>query len=311
MQKKQCFLLLFITGLSTLLVTTTLFADTNKIAITSDQILIHDKNHSITKDQAKIILADMTKAQKLRMLANPEKFKDLLIDLIILEKKSEEAKRLKIDQDKVIQWKITKRTKRILADSLITNYKKAVVAPDTIKLLAKEYYDGHPEEFTIKEKIKVAHILISTKPEDKTDNFKSKKLELAEKILKELKDGLSFKIAAQKYSDDKGSANTGGVINFFTRGKMVKPFEEAAFSLKKKGQLSGVIKSRFGYHIIKLLDHTPKSIQPYSKVKERLIALQKRKYINTQANAYSNSFNANKETVISMPLIKKFLSEIQ
>lgn len=84
---------------------------------------------------------------------------------------------------------------------------------------------------------------------DKEADAKARKK--AEDLLDQLKAGASFEELAKKYSDDYGSAAQGGDLGWFGRGQMVKPFEEAAFRLKK-GELSGVVKSSFGYHIIKV-----------------------------------------------------------
>ncbi|MDE1855871.1 MAG: peptidyl-prolyl cis-trans isomerase [Candidatus Micrarchaeota archaeon] len=86
------------------------------------------------------------------------------------------------------------------------------------------------------EKIRCAHILVE-------------KLSLAEEILKKLKEGGNFSQLAEQYSID-GSRRRGGDLGEFGRGMMVKPFEDAAFALQK-GEISGIVKTQFGYHIIK------------------------------------------------------------
>ena len=86
------------------------------------------------------------------------------------------------------------------------------------------------------EKIRCSHILVE-------------KFSLAQEILERLKKGESFALLAQQYSID-GSRKRGGDLGEFGRGMMVRPFEDAAFALKP-GEISGVVKSQFGYHIIK------------------------------------------------------------
>ncbi len=85
-------------------------------------------------------------------------------------------------------------------------------------------------------KIKASHILVKKRSE-------------AEKILKELKNGASFSELAKKHSTCP-SAKRGGDLGFFSHGQMVKEFEKAAFALKK-GEISGIVKTEFGFHIIK------------------------------------------------------------
>jgi parvulin-like peptidyl-prolyl isomerase len=86
------------------------------------------------------------------------------------------------------------------------------------------------------EKIRCSHILVE-------------KLSTAQELLERLKKGESFAKLAEQYSID-GSRRRGGDLGFFTRGQMVKPFEDAAFKLEK-GQISDIVKTQFGYHIIK------------------------------------------------------------
>ena len=89
------------------------------------------------------------------------------------------------------------------------------------------------------EKIRCAHILVE-------------KQSVALEVLQKLKNGESFSALAAQYSID-GSRKRGGDLGFFGRGMMVKPFEEAAFKLKP-GEVSGLVKTEFGYHIIKRLE---------------------------------------------------------
>lgn len=111
----------------------------------------------------------------------------------------------------------------------------------------KTWYDSHKDRFQQPEERQASHILITT---EKTDKAKAKAK--AEEILKELQQNpKAFADLAKKYSQDPGSAAKGGDLGFFGRGMMVKPFEDAAFSLKQ-GETSGLVESDFGFHIIKV-----------------------------------------------------------
>ncbi|MEJ2495597.1 MAG: peptidylprolyl isomerase, partial [Ignavibacteriaceae bacterium] len=101
-------------------------------------------------------------------------------------------------------------------------------------------------------KIRASHILISYYDDNKQLDSAGAKL-LADSILAQLKNGASFEELAEKYSDDKGSASKGGDLGYFERRQMVKPFDEAAFNLKV-GEISDLVQTNYGYHIIKLTD---------------------------------------------------------
>ncbi|GHA38568.1 peptidylprolyl isomerase [Photobacterium aphoticum] len=127
----------------------------------------------------------------------------------------------------------------------------------------KAYYDENPAKFGSAEQRQVSHILV----EGKSDESKAK----AEAILAKLNDGADFAALAKTDSDDTFSGKEGGKLDWFERGVMDPAFEEAAFALNK-GQISGVVESDFGYHIIKLDDIKPSKVKPFADVRDDIIA---------------------------------------
>lgn len=123
----------------------------------------------------------------------------------------------------------------------------------------KAYYDEHQSAFAQPAKRKVAHILITDK-----DDAKAKAK--AEDILAQLKKGADFAALAKADSADTLSARNGGELDWFEKGVMDPAFEAASFALNQKGEVSEVVKSAFGYHIIKLLDKQDDTALPYDKV---------------------------------------------
>jgi peptidyl-prolyl cis-trans isomerase C len=119
----------------------------------------------------------------------------------------------------------------------------------------KKFYDDNPGQFEQPEMVHAAHVLISTRDTETgtlTDEQKAGKRKLADDILKRAKAGEDFGKLAKDYSDDPGSKNRGGEYTF-PRGQMVPEFEAAAFALETN-QISDVVTTQFGYHIIKVLD---------------------------------------------------------
>ena len=131
----------------------------------------------------------------------------------------------------------------------------------------RKYYDERQNEFGTPEERQVAHILISasaTASQAEQDAAKAK----AEQLLQQArKDPARFAELAKQNSQDPGSATKGGDLGFFGRGMMVKPFEDAAFALKA-GEISGLVKSDFGYHIIKLTAVKPSRVLPFDEARE-------------------------------------------
>lgn len=115
----------------------------------------------------------------------------------------------------------------------------------------KDWYDKHPERYRIAEERRASHILIPLAA-GAAEADKSAARAKAEEILQEVqKAPAKFAELARKHSQDSGSAANGGDLGFFGRGMMVKPFEEAVFA-QKAGDVSGIVESDFGLHIIKL-----------------------------------------------------------
>ena len=132
----------------------------------------------------------------------------------------------------------------------------------------KKYYDEHIDEYK-KDEVEASHILIKTtddnnKPLSEAEQKKAK--EKAEKVLKEVKAGGDFAELAKKYSQDPGSATNGGALGAFGKGMMVKEFEDAAFGMEP-GQVSNLVKTDFGYHIIKVTDRI-KETTSFDEAKE-------------------------------------------
>ena len=142
--------------------------------------------------------------------------------------------------------------------------------------IVKNKYGFHIIKVTDKRKripeIRASHILISFKNKGKTDTSMAYKQ--VKMILDSLKNGGNFSDLAKKYSNDTGSKNVGGDVGFFKRKAMVKPFDIAAFNLKKTGDISSIVKTRYGYHIIKLTGKLSPST--YEEDKKELVQLFKK-----------------------------------
>jgi len=180
-----------------------------------------------------------------------EKFLDELIKKEILY---QEALQKGFDKDPEYQKKVEDFKKFNLISSLLQKEieAKAKVTDQEIK----EHYDRHREDFAPLSKIRASHILVKTEEE-------------AKKIQERLKNGEDFAEIAKKESIDTASGEKGGDIGYFSKGQMVPEFESAAIRLKS-GEISEPVKTRFGYHIIKVTDKKVGQAIEFEKVKETL-----------------------------------------
>ncbi|HZW14514.1 MAG TPA: SurA N-terminal domain-containing protein [Noviherbaspirillum sp.] len=135
----------------------------------------------------------------------------------------------------------------------------------------KSYYEQNAKRFTEEEQRRASHILIKT-GKDMPAAEKAAAKEKAERLLIQVrKNSADFAKLAKENSDDPGSAERGGDLDFFGRGMMVKPFEDAAFALKE-GEISNVVESDFGYHIIQLTGIKPATAKNLDEVKGQIAA---------------------------------------
>jgi peptidyl-prolyl cis-trans isomerase D len=135
------------------------------------------------------------------------------------------------------------------------------------------YYNQHRDEYRTAEQAKVSHILIKTPlpgPDGKVDEKGvAEAQKRAEDLLKQLKSGAKFEDLATKYSEDPGSAKQGGSLGWIGKGRTVPEFEKAAFSLPK-GQISDLVKSSYGFHIIRVDDRQDAHMKTLDEVKDQI-----------------------------------------
>lgn len=174
---------------------------------------------------------------------------DMALEILLYN----EARKRALQNDKEVKEMLLEAQKRILIAKLINNEveNKTTVSEKEVE----EYYNTHKDEFSIPERWKASHILVKTEEEAKS-------------VLDDLSKGRSFEDVAREKSQDT-SAKRGGDIGYFAKGQMVPEFEEAAVKLEV-GQTSGIVKSQFGYHIIKLTDKKPPEAQELKDASEKI-----------------------------------------
>jgi parvulin-like peptidyl-prolyl isomerase len=169
--------------------------------------------------------------------------------------------------------------------------------PDKLKVAedeAKKHYLENEKQLV---QVRASHILIKTNIND-TNEFKATAKAKAEELLKQLQDGADFAELAKANSDDPGSGPDGGDLGFFRRNRMVPPFESAAFELEIN-QLSDIVETGFGYHIIKVTDRR----DAFEQLTDQVIRTLKRKKQGEFAKEYLESLK--KEASIVYPAGKE------
>lgn len=209
--------------------------------VDGDVITVKDFNDRIEKLPKQY--QDIIKNQKRNYLD------DLIMEKLLYKK----AIKANIDKDRETQDIIAEATKKIIIARLIEKdvENKVKVSDEE----ARKYYDEHSEEFMLPERWRASHILVDT-PEE------------ASAIKQKLGQGASFEDIAKEKSKD-ATAKIGGDVGYFSKGQLIPEFEEECYKLKV-GEVGDVVKTQFGYHIIKLTDKKNPEVQEFSAVKDMI-----------------------------------------
>ncbi|MCM0080977.1 peptidylprolyl isomerase [Geomonas sp. Red32] len=187
------------------------------------------------------------------MTETPEGRKEMLDTMVVRDLIIQQAKKDGIDKSEAVAAKLEDLKKRVIVEAYLK--KKVEESASLSDTELKDFYNKNIDKFKTGEQIKASHILVK-------DEAQAKDIE------KQLKAGASFEDLAKKYSQD-GAAQKGGDLGWFGRGSMIPDFENVAFGLKE-GQVSGIVKTKFGYHIIKLTGKRAAGTRSFEEVKDQI-----------------------------------------
>ena len=163
---------------------------------------------------------------------------------------------------------------------------KIAVKPEAVN----DFYQKNQDKFQQGPRVRASHILISF-PQNADAAAKQQAKTKAEGILKDLKAGKDFAAAAKESSQDPGSAVNGGDLGFFEKGQMVPPFEQAAFALNP-GEMSELVESQFGYHIIKVAEKQTQRVVPLDEAKGQIEQYLGQQSRQAETEAFVNTLKA-------------------
>lgn len=235
------------------------------IALRAEESVLLKGSHGIivTAQDVRNELQLMPAEVQVKLLTNPPQLKQLIDTIYLRRAAALDAEKQALDKQPAIQAKLKLARDNLLGEAWIAQV-DATVKPSEKELdtYARSTYKAEPQRFEIPVQYHARHILVM----GVSDENKAK----AEKLLADLKAGANFEELAKQQSGDPGSAAKGGDLGWFAKGRMVKEFDEALDTLKNPGDLSGVVKSRFGYHIIKLEGRKPAKMREFSEVQDQL-----------------------------------------
>lgn len=226
----------------------------------SDILLAEYKNGKIYQAEVQRKLDIMTNRNLNNKVMEFDKLdkitkQNLVTNIIATDILAKEAKSRQLHMTPAYQAQLKEVELQLLQQALI----EQVVSKEITEAKLKAKYSDFVQEFKKqdKEEVHASHILVATEGEALT-------------IIQQIKEGKAFADLAKERSKDQTNSAKGGDLGYFTRGQMVKPFEDAAFSLTKKGEISQPVKTDFGWHVIELHEKRKMPAPAYDVVKDAL-----------------------------------------
>lgn len=216
---------------------------------------------------------------------DPQRIDKTVSAMLLARQVAQEARNLGIDQDPVVMADIALYADEVLARRLMMIKMNEIELPN-FDTLAHERYLTQPEKYTSAEVLTVRHLIIL-----RDIHGDEAAMKLAEQRREEfLQSGMDFESFVVEFSEEKSRATAKGLVDGLMRGQGAGEFEAAAFALKNPGDISPVVRSRFGYHIIQLLKRQPAKLLPFDKAKEQIVAELRANFLEQQRQKILESF---------------------
>ena len=223
-------------------------------------VLIDGPEVDLTIEDVKKALLSVPADVRRVLLTNKQKLVESVNSTYLTKVAAHRALAKGLDNTPEVQARIWNRRLNILANAELDKVvAKALSDDEAFEPLAREEYLAHQEDYAVPERVHAAHILFKVDAEGDDATARAE----AENVRVRILSGeISFENAARKFSQDERNASKGGDLGIFPRGRMVKPFETVAFSLEP-GQVSEPVKTKFGYHLIRLSEKFSAEVRSY------------------------------------------------
>jgi parvulin-like peptidyl-prolyl isomerase len=247
-----------------------------------DDVLVENAMVKITRADYDAELLRLPADSRVAFATDAKRITALLNNILVGKTLAAEARKAGLDQDVYLQRRIALEADKVLAEAESQRIEARAGAEFDAKVAqflpkAREHYLVDKAKFVVPEQIEASHILILT-----SARREAAALALAQEVEAKLAAGATFVALAQEYSEDPGSKGTGGHLNWFGAEQMDPAFSKAAFALRKVGDVSPPVLSRFGYHVIRLDGRRPERQKTFDEVKDQLVADMRQTYVAEQ-----------------------------
>lgn len=225
----------------------------------------------------------------------------LVRDLYQQKRMAAEAERLKLHEQSDAQARLAVFQRQLLSGALLEHFQNGLAQPD-FDTLAREHYLSHRAEYRTPEQLSLAQIWLKTPCECERASQRT----LIETVQAKLQAGESFEALAKQYSADKASGDLGGRLPVrIGRGDADPPIEAAVFALDQPGAVSGIVETKQGFYLFKLLERHPSIERDFDAVKAEISEQLKSKYLSVQVGDYAARFEAGPDATINEELLKR------
>jgi peptidyl-prolyl cis-trans isomerase C len=290
---------LFLVGLLGVLLAPALSAE--------EDVLMFGGDIKVERIDLDALLSDgPVKAQK-DVLVSKKKVLQLLRQTFLIRALADEYKQQGLADNALLQAKLRRQQERMLYIERLKQIDEQPI-PD-FEEAAKEQYLGNPDNYTIPEKVDARHIMISTTDRLEQHHERQEAFEIIKKVKAELDAGRTFEDLVPIYSEDPRSKDNQGTLGVFKRGGMVKPVVKAAFELNKPGEISDIVESEFGFHIVKLVKKFPPQKQNFEQVKISIKEKLRKDFIQNRRDAYFDELLENNDAAIYEDLVEEYIAK--
>lgn len=230
-------------------------------SVPPNKVLIQGDTASVTVRDFEMEKKNIPPEQRLQVLTNENRVKGILERIFMTKTLIADAERQKFTELPEVAAELEYARNIKLASLYLTHLTKNIPLPD-LEPAARERYKLNQAKYVTSERVKASHILVSTKSRSKEEARK-----LASDLRQRALNGEDFAELAKKYSEDPSVKRNGGDLGFFEADTMVKPFSAAAFAMTKPGEISDLVETEYGIHIIKYTERSPKTTIPFENVR--------------------------------------------
>lgn len=263
-----------------------------KKGLDESDVVIKRGTATVTLQDVDAYVARVPKTLRQGFIDSPERIRDMLNNMLLSKQLAAQARAEHLESKPLVDAEIRLATDDVLARARMDQFMHSIKVPDLAELAHEEYLT-HKDVYKTAEQVDVKHVLIST---EKRSDAEAKAL--AEKVRKEaLANPKDFDALVEKYSDDTSKAVNHGLMTDATDKKYVQEFREAAGKLTTPGEISPVVHTSFGYHVLELVSRKPPRQQTFEEVRDQLIASVREQFITNQRRDFVNQLNSQKDEI--------------